>query len=184
VSVDGPGAEPGSGTEPVTGEHEATGAKPVRVHARRSADGTRLTVTTPDRTRTYLRADDPATAHRWLGADGSAWTLHEEPVTAALREDDAAADGTVRSPMPGTVLDVPVRVGQEVTAGTTLVVVEAMKMEHSVAAPVDGTVTTVAVRPGSSVPMDAVLVTVEPLTASAENPAGAPSTSTTEEQQR
>ncbi|MBB5491873.1 acetyl/propionyl/methylcrotonyl-CoA carboxylase subunit alpha [Nocardiopsis metallicus] len=182
VSVEGPGSEPGSGTEPVTAEHGTTGRKPVRVHARRSADGTRLTVTTPDRTRTYLRADDPATAHRWLGADGSAWTLHEEPVTAALREDDAAADGTVRSPMPGTVLDVPVRVGQEVTAGTTLVVVEAMKMEHSVAAPVDGTVTTVAVRPGSSVPMDAVLVTVDPLTASAENPAGAPSTSTTEEQ--
>ncbi len=159
--------------------------EPVALRARRSADGTRLTVTAPDRIRTYLRADDPATAHRWLGIDGSAWTLHEEPVAAALREDDAAADGTVRSPMPGTVLDVPVRVGQRVTAGTTLAVVEAMKMEHSVPSPVDGTVTTVAVRPGSSVPMDAVLVTVE-----AENPADdAPSTpasttATPEEHQR
>ncbi len=163
-------------------------AEPVALRARRSADGTRLTVSTPDRTRTYLRADDPATAHRWLGLGGSAWALHEEPVAAALREDDAAADGTVRSPMPGTVLDVPVRVGQRVTAGTTLAVVEAMKMEHSVRSPFDGTVTTVAVRPGSSVPMDAVLVTVE--TAGAENPASgvpatpASTTATPEEHQR
>ncbi len=97
-------------------------------------------------------------------------------MTAALRQDDAAADGTVRSPMPGTVLDVPVRVGQAVTAGTTLAVVEAMKMEHSVPSPIDGTVASVAVRTGSSVPMDAVLVTVEP-----ENPADTPSTSTEEQ---
>ncbi|MFE1394310.1 biotin carboxylase N-terminal domain-containing protein [Nocardiopsis alba] len=150
--------------------------EPVSFGARRSADGTRLTITDAGTTVTYARADDPATAHRWLGLEGAAWSLHEEPVTAALREDDAAADGTVRSPMPGTVLDVPVRVGQAVTAGTTLAVVEAMKMEHSVPSPIDGTVTSVAVRTGSSVPMDAVLVTVEP-----ENPADTPSTSTEEQ---
>ncbi|MBR8744074.1 biotin carboxylase N-terminal domain-containing protein [Nocardiopsis sp. MG754419] len=150
--------------------------EPIPVRARRSADGTRLTITDEATTTTYTRADDPETAHRWLGLDGAAWSLHEEPVAAALRADDAATDGTVRSPMPGTVLDVPVRVGQRVTAGTTLAVVEAMKMEHSVPSPIDGTVTTVAVRPGSPVPMDAVLVTVE-----TENPADTPSTSTEEQ---
>ncbi|MGW9554701.1 acetyl/propionyl/methylcrotonyl-CoA carboxylase subunit alpha [Nocardiopsis sp. NPDC055551] len=150
--------------------------EPVSLRARRSTDGTRLTVTTPEHTRTYLRADDPDTDHRWLGSAGAAWSVHEEPVTAASREDDATADGTVRSPMPGTVLDVPVQVGQRVTAGTTLAVVEAMKMEHSVPAPIDGTVATVAVRPGSSVPMDAVLVTVE-----ADAPADTPSTSIEEQ---
>uniref|UniRef100_UPI0004777E75 acetyl-CoA carboxylase biotin carboxyl carrier protein subunit n=1 Tax=Nocardiopsis lucentensis TaxID=53441 RepID=UPI0004777E75 len=129
---------------------------------RRSSDGRRLTVTHAGRTRSYTRVHDTATAHRWLGADGVAWTLHEEPVAAALRDDEAAADGTVRSPMPGTVLAVPVEVGQHVTAGTALAVVEAMKMEHSVPSPIDGTVTDVAVRPGASVPMDAVLVTVTP----------------------
>ncbi|MBQ1082485.1 biotin carboxylase N-terminal domain-containing protein [Nocardiopsis sp. B62] len=144
---------------------------PVALRGHRSADGTRLTVTDSSGTLTYARADEPGTDHRWLGLGGAAWSLHEEPVAAALREDDAAADGTVRSPMPGTVLDVPVTVGQEVCAGTTLAVVEAMKMEHSVPSPVDGTVATVAVRPGVSVPMDAVLVTVEPLSASAEDPA-------------
>ncbi|WP_433700381.1 acetyl/propionyl/methylcrotonyl-CoA carboxylase subunit alpha [Nocardiopsis sp. CA-288880] len=138
---------------------------PVPATARRSADGSRLTVTHAGRTRTYARADDPATGHRWLGAGGTAWTLHEEPVAAALRDDDAAVDGTVRSPMPGTVLAVPVQVGQAVLAGTPLAVVEAMKMEHSVPSPFDGTVTGVAVRPGASVPMDAPLVTVEPVRA-------------------
>ncbi|MEU3016823.1 biotin carboxylase N-terminal domain-containing protein [Nocardiopsis sp. NPDC007018] len=158
---------------------------PVAVRAHRSEDGTRLTVSDASGTVTYARADDPRTDHRWLGAGGAAWSPHEEPVTAALRQDDAAADGTVRSPMPGTVLDVPVSVGQEVTAGTALAVVEAMKMEHSVPSPVDGTVTAVAVRPGASVPMDAVLVTVEPHPASAEEPADAPSTpAIREEQQR
>ena len=150
--------------------------EPQAFRARRHADDTRLTITDDQGALTYTRADDPDTAHRWLGLDGSAWSLHEEPVTAALREDDAAFDGTVRSPMPGTVLDVPVQIGQRVDAGTTLVVVEAMKMEHSVPSPIDGTVTTVAVRPGSSVPMDAVLVTVE-----TENPADTPSTSTEEQ---
>ncbi|MBE2998968.1 acetyl/propionyl-CoA carboxylase subunit alpha [Nocardiopsis sp. HNM0947] len=155
---------------------------PVRARARRSADGTRLTVTHAGRTRTFTRAADPASAHRWVGTDGLAWTLHEEPVAAALREDEAAADGTVRSPMPGTVLDVPVEVGQEVTAGTALALVEAMKMEHSVPSPVDGTVTAVAVSPGTPVPMDAVLVTVTPSTDGHEaSEATTPATS--EEQQ-
>ena len=143
---------------------------PVAARARRSADGSRLTVTHAGRTRTYARACDPATGHRWLGADGTAWSLHEEPVASALRDDDAASDGTVRSPMPGTVLAVPVEVGQTVRAGTPLAVVEAMKMEHSVPSPFDGTVTRVAVRPGASVPMDAALVTVEP-----GEPGGTPS---------
>ncbi|WP_435110288.1 acetyl/propionyl/methylcrotonyl-CoA carboxylase subunit alpha [Nocardiopsis synnemataformans] len=156
--------------------------EPVAARVRRSPDNDWLTVTYAGRRRAYRRADDPATGHRWLGTGGTAWSLHEEPVAAALREDDAAADGTVRSPMPGTVLSVAVRVGQAVSAGTPLAVVEAMKMEHSVTSPVDGTVATVAVRPGASVPMDAVLVTVEPVRdASAGTPSDAPSPATSEE---
>lgn len=157
--------------------------EPVLARARRSADGSRLTLTHAGHTRTYTRAHDPDTAYRWLGFEGTAWALHEEPITTALREDDTATDGTVRSPMPGTVLDVPVEVGQQVTVGTPLVVVEAMKMEHSVPAPVDGTVTTVAVRPGTSVPMDAPLVTVEPHPVQADTPADVDSTPHTSEEQ-
>src|SRR5699024_11894744 len=105
--------------------------EPQAFRAHRSTDGTRLTVTDDNTTITYVRADDPDTAHRWLGLDGATWSLREEPVTAALRAAAAATGGTVRSPMPGTVLDVPVEVGQHVPAGTTLAVVDAMKMEHS-----------------------------------------------------
>ncbi|GHD27041.1 acetyl/propionyl-CoA carboxylase subuit alpha [Nocardiopsis kunsanensis] len=160
------------------------GGEPVPARARRSADGTRLTVTRAGRTRTFARAADPESAHRWVGAGGVAWTLHEEPVAAALREDESAADGTVRSPMPGTVLDVPVETGQEVTAGTTLAVVEAMKMEHAVPSTVDGTVTAVAVAPGAPVPMDAVLVTVTPDPAAGAHEASAAPTPATSEEQR
>jgi acetyl-CoA/propionyl-CoA carboxylase biotin carboxyl carrier protein len=161
-------------------------AEPAAARARRTPDGSRLTVTYEGRSRTYTRAFDPATDHRWLGADGTAWTLHEEPVAVALRDDAAAADGTVRSPMPGTVLAVPVEVGQTVAAGTPLAVVEAMKMEHSVPSPIDGTVTSVAVRPGASVPMDAVLVTVEPVPDTAAHPptASVSAPATSEENQR
>ncbi|WP_159942288.1 MULTISPECIES: biotin carboxylase N-terminal domain-containing protein [unclassified Nocardiopsis] len=178
VRRDGP---PGSYLVRVEGAEASDG--PVAARARRSADGTRLTVTYAGRTRTYTRADDPATAHRWLGAGGRAWTLHEEPVASALRADDAAADGTVRSPMPGTVLSVAVEVGQTVGAGTPLAVVEAMKMEHSVTSPVDGTVTAVAVRPGASVPMDALLVTVEPVRDASAHTREASSPATSEEHQ-
>jgi acetyl-CoA/propionyl-CoA carboxylase biotin carboxyl carrier protein len=64
--------------------------------------------------------------------------------------------------MPGTVLSVAVAVGEQVTAGTPLVVVEAMKMEHAVTAPVDGEVTEVLVRPGQSVRLDEALAVVTP----------------------
>ncbi|MFD6096296.1 acetyl/propionyl/methylcrotonyl-CoA carboxylase subunit alpha [Nocardiopsis flavescens] len=179
---------PGGGAVPVRVRRDGSGfsvavgaADPAAARARR--DGDRLTVSYAGRTRTYLRAADPATAHRWLGADGTAWTLHEEPAGAALRGDEAAADGTVRSPMPGTVLAVPVAVGDAVTAGQALAVVEAMKMEHSVTSPVDGTVATVAVRPGTPVPMDAVLVVVEP-TGPPDTPGGPSAHATSEENQR
>ncbi|WP_017572250.1 acetyl/propionyl/methylcrotonyl-CoA carboxylase subunit alpha [Nocardiopsis halotolerans] len=161
------------------------GEEPVAARVSRSPDNAWLRVTYAGRRSTYVRAHDPATEHRWLGTDGTTWALHEEPVASALRDDDAAADGTVRSPMPGTVLSVPVEVGQTVSAGTPLAVVEAMKMEHSVPSPIDGTVATVAVRPGASVPMDAVLVTVEPVReASADTPSDAPVPATSEESQK
>jgi biotin carboxyl carrier protein len=63
--------------------------------------------------------------------------------------------------MPGKVLDVRVAVGDEVTAGQVLVVLEAMKMEHRFAAPVDGVVTAVHVAVGDQVQHGATLLVVE-----------------------
>jgi acetyl-CoA/propionyl-CoA carboxylase biotin carboxyl carrier protein len=68
--------------------------------------------------------------------------------------------GVLRSPMPGTVLAISVAQGSMVTAGTPLLVVEAMKMEHAITAPVDGVVTELHVGPGQQVALDEVLVTV------------------------
>jgi biotin carboxyl carrier protein len=63
--------------------------------------------------------------------------------------------------MPGTVLSVAVSEGEQVIAGQPLVVIEAMKMEHSVRAPFDGVVAAVVVKAGATVGVDEALVTVE-----------------------
>ena len=66
--------------------------------------------------------------------------------------------GEVRAPMPGLVLRVPVAEGDEVAAGQTLLVLEAMKMENAVKAPAAGTVQAVAVSEGQAVEKGALLV--------------------------
>jgi propionyl-CoA carboxylase alpha chain len=64
----------------------------------------------------------------------------------------------VRCPMPGLVISVAVTQGQEVKAGETLAVVEAMKMENILRAERDGTIKTIRVKPGDSVAVDAVIM--------------------------
>jgi acetyl/propionyl-CoA carboxylase alpha subunit len=68
------------------------------------------------------------------------------------------AAGSLTAPMPGTVVRVTAEKGQSVVAGDVLVVLEAMKMEHSVRATADGTVEDVLVTPGQQVADGAVLI--------------------------
>jgi 3-methylcrotonyl-CoA carboxylase alpha subunit len=82
--------------------------------------------------------------------------------TGAEHHASAEHEGHLRSPMPGLVLDVRARPGDVVAAGTVLVVLEAMKMEHSLSAPWDGTIATVAVKPGDRVEEGVELVVLEP----------------------
>ena len=67
--------------------------------------------------------------------------------------------GSLLAPMPGTVIAVPVESGADVVAGQTLLVLEAMKMQHSISAPGDGTVT-IAVTVGQQVSAGDVLAVV------------------------
>jgi propionyl-CoA carboxylase alpha chain len=74
----------------------------------------------------------------------------------------ASTEGGLSAPMPGVVLDVRVEVDQHVVAGETLVVMEAMKMEHIIAAPYSGTVGTVLVAKGQQVERNTELLTLDP----------------------
>jgi len=92
------------------------------------------------------------------GPDGSSALVDVErfPVPGSRR-----AAGAAVAPMPGSVVRVAVAVGDEVEHGGTLVVLEAMKMEHTVHAATSGTVSTVAVAEGDQVESGQVLVIVD-----------------------
>lgn len=99
----------------------------------------------------------------WLGRDGDTWHVQDhDPVEASLSGADRSGADTLAAPMPGTVTVVKVAVGDEVEAGQSLLVVEAMKMEHVISAPHAGTVTELDVTAGSTVAMDQILAVVAP----------------------
>ncbi|MEN3929476.1 acetyl/propionyl/methylcrotonyl-CoA carboxylase subunit alpha [Microvirga sp. W0021] len=75
--------------------------------------------------------------------------------------DDGAADGAIKSPMPGRVISVLVEPGQEVVAGEILVIVEAMKMEHALKASQDAKVAQVRCHSGDQVEESAELIVLE-----------------------
>lgn len=128
--------------------------------ARLTVDGDDVLVTLDGVGRRYALARDGDVV--WLARDGDAWALtrHHLGDPGDRAGAGGAGDGTVRSPMPGTVLVVKVAEGERVAAGRPLLVVEAMKMEHTVTAPVAGTVAALPVRAGQAVGMDAVLAVV------------------------
>ena len=87
---------------------------------------------------------------------------------SAHRAVDAGAagallDGGVLTPMPGRIVSVAVSAGESVAAGQTLVVLEAMKMEHALTAPAEGRVKEVRVAVGDQVTEGTVAVRLEPL---------------------
>jgi len=128
---------------------------PSRVKA--ELDDGALAVTWPDRTERYDCAvrDDVI----WLGQDGRSWAVREEEPLAPER-GSSVSDGVIRSPMPGTVRAVQVTVGEKVRAGQPLLIVEAMKMEHTLSTPVDGEVSELLVAPGQQVGLDERLAVV------------------------
>ncbi|MEV0318988.1 acetyl/propionyl/methylcrotonyl-CoA carboxylase subunit alpha [Streptomyces sp. NPDC050658] len=145
---------------PLTHWLRVPGQEPVaRVAAEgpRTVEPGRVTVHLDGLTHTFHRAGD------WLGRDGHAWHVQDhDPVEANLSGSAHSGADALTAPMPGTVTVVKVSTGDQVTAGQSLLVVEAMKMEHVISAPHAGTVAELDVTPGSTVAMDQVLAVVIP----------------------
>ncbi len=84
------------------------------------------------------------------------------PVPSAPKPAQSASAGAnaVTAPMPGTILDVKVSVGQSIKKGDIICVLEAMKMENDIPSPQDGTVASVNVQKGSNVNANDVIITL------------------------
>jgi acetyl-CoA/propionyl-CoA carboxylase, biotin carboxylase, biotin carboxyl carrier protein len=100
--------------------------------------GDRLTVTLDGLRREYTVAT--ADSKIWLAGGGAAAVFEEVREAPVRPDDEQTGDAELTSPMPGAVVAVSVSDGAEVEAGTVVVTVEAMKMEHALVAPVDGVV--------------------------------------------
>lgn len=88
-----------------------------------------------------------------------------KPVQEANEENTTSANintsNAIKAPLPGTITAINVTVGQEVKAGDTLVVLEAMKMANNIEAEKDGKVTAICVKNGQAVLEEDPLVVVE-----------------------
>jgi acetyl-CoA/propionyl-CoA carboxylase, biotin carboxylase, biotin carboxyl carrier protein len=107
-----------------------------------------------------------ADRHLWIADERGTWHLREAEETKIHRAA-GARQAEILSPMPGNVIAVQADSGAEVSEGDVVVVVEAMKMEHSLAAPVSGRVE-VLVSVGDQVTVDQVLARLIPAEESKE----------------
>ncbi|MCR4854394.1 MAG: biotin/lipoyl-binding protein [Prevotella sp.] len=82
------------------------------------------------------------------------------PAQAAAPAATPGAGKKVTAPLPGTITEVKVAVGQAVKAGETVIILEAMKMQNNIEAEATGTISSVLVKQGDTVMEGAVLVTI------------------------
>jgi propionyl-CoA carboxylase alpha chain len=98
-------------------------------------------------------------AHRGVELRALAYTEREAAAARLMPVKRMADSGkALRCPMPGVVRAITVTEGQEVKAGETLAIVEAMKMENVLRAERDGIVKSIKARPGDSLAVDAVIM--------------------------
>ena len=84
------------------------------------------------------------------------------PAAAAAPAPAATGEGeAIASPMPGTILDVKVNVGDSVKKGQVLMILEAMKMENEIMAGTDGVITSIGVTKGAAVQTGDALCTIK-----------------------
>ena len=130
-----------------------------------SPDGWRL----QDGSASHVGFDQVQVGERLFGfqADGDDFVLfvdgearRVEPFRVKAAASGAASDGALRAPMPGRIVAAPLSDGDAVAKGQTVVVLEAMKMEHALVAPFDGVVSLFAAV-GDQVVDGAVLAQVQ-----------------------
>ncbi|MGF0311048.1 acetyl-CoA carboxylase biotin carboxylase subunit [Rhodococcus sp. IEGM1428] len=105
----------------------------------------------------------------WVSSSRGTWRV-DRIAEPSVRENEAhSGDAEILSPMPGSIIAIGTTTGSAVTAGSAIVVVEAMKMEHTLTTPIDGTVElTVAV--GDQVRVDQVLARIVPTDTEQDQP--------------
>ena len=104
---------------------------------------------------------DVAIGHGVVDVDGPFGSIALEPVPELVDPADAVAEGSLLAPMPASVVSVAVESGQHVSKGDVIVVLEAMKMQHTITAPTDGVVSELDVSSGQQVEAGTVLAVIE-----------------------
>ena len=122
----------------------------------RRGDGIAITLDGVERSARVV----PLGRQRYVYVDGQLQKLDlVDPLAHAAEEDSGG--GHLTAPMSGTIVAVLVKAGDAVAKGAPLLILEAMKMEHTIAAPADGTVSAVHYRRGDQVSEGADLIDVE-----------------------
>lgn len=119
----------------------------------------RLAVTLAGRRRCYKFAEHDG--QLWISDERGTWQLREAEESTVVRSVVGPRSAEIVSPMPGSVIAVNVAPESQVTEGDPVVVVEAMKMEHTLTAPISGRVE-VLVSVGDQVTVDQVLARLIP----------------------
>lgn len=89
--------------------------------------------------------------------------VNDKPAKARRASDklEASSDNIIRAPLPGTIMDILVKVGDTIEEGQTVLILEAMKMESEIHSPVSGKVKSISVTKGASVKDNDVLIELE-----------------------
>ena len=87
-------------------------------------------------------------------------TAAPQPVSQPAQPAPAGAGMAIKSPLPGTVTDIKVSVGQTIQAGDVVLVLEAMKMQNNIEAEHEGKVTAIYVNQGDTIMEGTVLMTI------------------------
>jgi biotin carboxyl carrier protein len=142
-----------------------TGADPVTFETQYLGHG-RVVVRRDDVAHVAWVVEDGDT--RWVYADGEVTMVEVSDGSTARRTRRADGDGhaALVAPMPATVVRIPIAIGTRVGRGTTLVLLEAMKMELPLRAPHDGVVSAIHCKEGELVQPNVVLVELDAAPAS------------------